>query len=303
MREPIEIAGHTYDVEVFRRREAGRGAVTIVQPSHNALELTRLAIESIRRWTTTPYELWIVDNFSEPPVRDWLLAQPDLNLIFNHTPVGGWTWRRWRGVPLPYPPLSDGWTRIPGGGSFCNGLALELAAQFAETRWMFVMHNDVLVRPGWLEYLGTKLTGRVRGVAVSSDPSRVQAMHQSGFLFDFTLFAPLRMSFLPNLPAYDAGDRVTIRLREAGYEYVVCHNTFNEPDTVAWIHDETLRRLYCDRAFNDAREVIYLHLGRGTPKTTGTYQMAGKTSAETWIRYGEGLLAQPEATCAAMEHA
>ena len=294
MKERVFIAEQPYDIEVFRRREAAPNAISIIQPSHNALALTRLAIETIRRWTTVPYALWIVDNFSDQAVVDYLLAQPDINLILNRTPIGGWTWKHWRGVSIPYPPRRDGWTRISGGGSFCNGLALELAAQCIDTRYAFVMHNDVLVLPGWLEFLRSKMSERVRGVAVSSDPTRVHAMHQSGFLFDCTLFKPLRMSFLPDLPMYDAGDLVTIRLREAGYAYAVCRNTFNQPETVAWIREETLRAMYCDRVFNDDGEVIYLHLGRGTPKTVGTYQKPGKTSAEEWIRYGQRLLALPE---------
>jgi hypothetical protein len=164
-------------------------------------------------------------------------------------------------------------------------LALEIAAHFVETDYVFVMHNDVLVLPGWLEFLCSKLNERVRGVAVSCDPARMHAMHQSGFLFDFTLFHSLRMSFLPKVPDYDAGDLVTLRLREAGYKCVICRNTFNDPEAVESIPAPVLKAMYCDRIFDDEGRVIYLHLGRGTPKSTGTYQQPGKTGVEQWLRY------------------
>jgi len=285
MPDTLAIAGTRYQVEILRRTRRGRDAVSLVMANHNALDLARAAIESIRKWTTIPYELWVVDNFSDPDVVSYLKAQPDLNLILNSTPVGGWTWRKWHGVPLWSPPDRMTWSRISGGGSICNGVALEMAARVIETDTVFVMHNDVLVRSGWLEFLCAKLTDRVRGAAVSRDPSRVHAMHQSGFLFDFTLFQPLGMTFLPQVPRYDPGDLVTVRLREAGYDYYVCQNTFNHPETVAWIDDAGLRAMYCDRVFDEDRRVIYLHLGRGTPKTAGTYRQEGKTSLPEWLRY------------------
>ena len=293
--ERVVIQGKAYGVEVLRRTRQGPHAVSIVQTSHNALALTRAAIESIRRWTTVPYELWVVDNFSDRPVVEYLKAQPDLNLILNTTPVGGWTLRRWHGLPMLYPPRPDTWSRIPGGGALCNGIALEIASRFIQTRYCFVMHNDILVRPRWLEFLLSKLNDRVRGAAVSHDPGRVFAMHQSGFLFDFSLFRPLKMSFLPKVPAYDPGDLVTVRLREAGYAYYICRNTFNDPETVACITDEALRTMYSVRSFSDEDEVIYLHLGRGTPKTAGTYAREGKTGLSEWLRFAERDLREAEA--------
>ena len=289
----ITIGGRHYEIEVHRRVRRGREAVSLVMSSHNALDLTRAAIESIRRGTPTPYELWIVDNFSERPVLEYLRGQPDLNLILNRTPIGGWTLRRWHGLPMLYPPRPDTWSRIPGGGAICNGVALEMAAACIDTRYLFVMHNDILVRPGWLEFLRSKLTDRVRGAAVSQDPGRVHAMHQSGFLFDFTLFGPLKMTFLPQFPTYDPGDLVTVRLREAGYDTYLCRNTFNHPETEGFIQDAALRRMYCVRSFNDAHDVIYLHLGRGTPKAAGTYRQEGKTTVQEWLRFARAVPAEP----------
>lgn len=287
MKQTIVIDGKRYRIEVIRRTRLGRDAVSIVMANHNTLDLARAAIESVRKWTTIPYELWVVDNFSDPAVVNYLKDQPDLNLILNRTPVGGWTWRRWHGIPFPAPPDRTTWSRIPYGGSLCNGVALEMASHVVETDYVFVMHNDILVGPGWLEFLLSKLTERVRGAAVSFDPARLHAMHQSGFLVDFRLFHPLKMSFLPKLPEYDVGDLVTIRLREAGFDTYICKNTFNHPETLAWITDEALRAMYCVRAFNDDREVIYLHLGRGTSKTAGTYRQQGKTTAERWLQYAQ----------------
>jgi len=179
-------------------------------------------------------------------------------------------------------------------GSYANAVGLELAAKLIdpETHYMFVMHNDVLVcRTGWLSFLLSKLGGQVRGAAVSQSPARVKVMHVSGFLFDFRLFNTLKMNFLPNMPHYDVGDLVSIRLRESGYEHYVCRNTFNHPQTCELIPPtHPLREMYCDRVFDDDGNMIYLHLGRGTPKAIGNYSKAGKTYPEQWIRYADSYL-------------
>lgn len=85
------------------------------------------------------------------------------------------------------------------------------------------------------------------------------------FLFDFALFRPLGISFLPSLPEYDAGDLVTIRLREAGYGTVICDNVANQPVLRDRLPDgHWLKRLPCDIAFDGSGEIFCLHLGRGT---------------------------------------
>jgi hypothetical protein len=118
---------------------------------------------------------------------------------------------------------------------------------------MFVMYNDTVVcKLWWLDYLMSKLTDDVRGAAVSRDSIHVNAMHFSGFLFDFRFLRPLKMSFLPGPPDYDICDLVSIRLREAGYRYFICQNAFNDPETVDRIDPEDpLRTMQCARVFGD----------------------------------------------------
>ena len=279
-RHRLSLDGRTYEVDILRRNRSRPDAVSIVQPSHNAKELTRISLESIRRYTTFPYELWVVDNASSDDTIEFLEAQDDVNLILNHTAP----WKR-----RHFWERRKDWWQKSGGGSYANGVALELAAKFVETRYMFVMHNDTLVcKTGWLAYLVSKLDDKVRGAAMSHDPIRINAMHSSGFLFDFSLFRPLSMSFLPSPPHYDVADLVTIRLREAGYHYYVCKNTFNHPETIELIDpNDPLRDMYCDRVFDDNGTMIYLHLGRGTLKAAGIYNKLGKTYPGQWIRYAE----------------
>ncbi|MBE3141516.1 MAG: glycosyltransferase [Thermoplasmata archaeon] len=276
----VSIDGRTFKIDILRRSQIGADAVSIVLPCHNGRALTEVSIGCIRKFTTAPYELWVVDNASTDDTIAYLLDQPDVNLILNHT--APWQPRRFWQSRIP-------WWQQPSGGSYANAIALELATRFVKTRYMFVMHNDALpCKSGWLNYLLSKMTDRVRGVGVRQDKIRVQAMHQSGFLFDFSLYEPLGMNFLPSLPSppgHDVGDLVTVKLRQGGYEVFICRNTFNSPELAnQLVLPEWLARLHCDKAFGDEDDVFYLHLGRGTLQTAGPGNVVRQTTVEQWLK-------------------
>jgi hypothetical protein len=257
-RVQVAIEGTRYDAEVVSRsRAASPAAVAIVVPCHEAFDLTRTCLDAIARFTDVPHEVWVVDNASSASTVERLRADTAANLILNRTAP----WKR-RGLLARFLP----WYRQAGGGSIANGVALELAAHVVERRWMFIMHNDAMpIRRGWLADLRSRLGDKTRGVGMRQDPTRVHAAHQSGLLFDFSLFRPLGMSFMPGLPGYDVGDLVTVRLREAGYEVAICDNVYNRPELRDRIPaGHWLRQVHCDIAFDGAGEPFYVHLGRGT---------------------------------------
>jgi hypothetical protein len=302
-RQKVRFAGLPYEVEVIRRREEPPEAPRLIAVCYNStgvgVDITRVCVESVLRHTPGPYELWVVDNASPPQHSEWLRSLEGVNVVLNHTP--------------PVPKESLGWQarlglrEVGSGeqmsvGSYANAIGLELGAWAIDpaAQQVFVMHNDVLVlRDHWLAYLQSKLSERVRAVAVRRDtsPRRIGALHVSGLLFDFTLFRELGMSFMPAPPRIDVGDRISATLRAHGYEEFVCRNTHNEPDLAAWIaEDDPVARLTLTcRTFDDDQNVIYAHLGRGTPKAAGTYWKTGRTTPEQWIAFAEEMgLAESE---------
>ena len=256
--QTITIASSQYPIEIVTRSRATEAdAVAIIVPCHGAFELTRVCLEAIHRFTDVPHEVWVVDNASSAETVNRLRVETSANLILNSKAP----WRR-SGLVTRFLP----WYRQAGGGSLANGVALELAAHVIEPRWMFCMHNDAMpVKRGWLSYLRSRLDEGTRAVGVRQDPARVRAAHQSGLLFDFSLFQQLGMNFMPGLPEYDVGDLVTVRLRAAGYDVAICDNVYNRPELRSRLPDgHWLKPINCDIAFDGSGEVFYLHLGRGT---------------------------------------
>lgn len=263
----------SYEVR-YRVPAHGSDAVHIVQPCHNSFEMTKLSVDCIKKFTDIPYVLWIVANFCDDNTKKLLSNLDNVNLIFNHTKIGSF-----------FRP----WYRIPYGGSIANGVALEIAAEVIDGKYMFVMHNDALpVKSGWLSFLKSKLNDKVKIAGVSRDKIRVNAVHQSGFLIDSALCRRLELSFMPSMPDYDDGDGITLGLRHYGYDSYSCKNTFNNPETFVWLNSPVypdFLREYTrfDRCFNDDRELIYLHLGRGTKMFRDLFTQEMQMSKKDWI--------------------
>lgn len=96
---------------------------SIIILSYNTKEYTRMCIQSIRKYTEPgSYEIIVVDNASTDGSLNWLLAQPDIQLLANEENLG-----------------------FPKG---CNqGL------EIAKGDDLLLLNSDTIVTPRWLEQL------------------------------------------------------------------------------------------------------------------------------------------------------
>lgn len=295
----IKIDNRRYEFEVLRRVDNGPKAIRILiptfMPNELAQRLTEVCVKSIKKYTLENHEIWVVDNNSPEEFNQWLYKDTTINVVFNCT------------EPVPPKKQKSGLFKFISkersgeqgkDASYANAIGLKLGARCIDedTPWLFTMHCDALaLRSGWLSYLKSKLSSKVRAVGCWRDNIRVHALHIGGLLMDFTLFKPLGMNFMNNVhqehttayPEYDVGDLITIRLKEHGYDVVWCQNTYNNPELVARIQDETLGNLHSDRCFDDDWNVFYIHMGRGILKSIGSYNKEGKTYPREWIEYAE----------------
>jgi small nuclear ribonucleoprotein (snRNP)-like protein len=303
----ISIDEQVYQVEILRRVYLDEAATRIVIASFivndTARDILRVCIESIRKFTTEDVEIWVVDNASDEQYVSWLTQFDDkLNLVLNRTePIN----------PLRKPPgvvqrvrrflaASNLPARQLHDGSYANAIALELGRLCIapSSHTVFTMHSDTLVtKHGWLSYLKSKLTEKVRAVAFARDKIRVHALHIAGLLLDYTLFDALQMSFLPNMrqerypdmPEYDVGDKITLQLRAHGLGTFVVPNTYNNPELSTRLTSASpfTQMSPCDLCFDDDWDVFYMHMGRGTVKSTDMYKRAGKIYPKQWVEFAE----------------
>lgn len=282
----IAVYGQSYQVQVLRRKFCDGAAPRLVivsfinsEPAWNILQN---CLQSIRRYTLEPHEIWVVDNGSSSRFTDRLRNESDINLILNPVnPMPKCMLRRLLFMEAQY------------RGSYANAVALEIAASIidVDTQVMMTLHMDTMVcQKGWLSYLRSHLTDEVRCVGVRMDEVRQRVVHVLGMMFDFSLFRPLGLSFRHDMPLHDVGDAISITLRKAGYGLWACQNTLWNPSLIDLLpKDSPYRELAVDRALNEENEVIFMHLGRGVIKSTGG-TVTGKTTAEDWVRFGKAIV-------------
>jgi len=279
IKNKIEIDNNLYDVfvreKIFSRREAVRIVVVSYQPNRYSSELLKLFIESIKKFTDSDYELWVVDNNSPAGNIEWIDDVKDINTAFIRTEPGG-------------------------GASYANALALEIATRLINpgTGYLVCFHEDVVVcRYGWLSYMLFRVDGKVKAAGFRLTTARVPegVLHVCGYMIDFQLFRKLELSFLPELPQFDVGDKAIYLLRKNGFDIFHTPNTFDSPGLVSLIPKAMeAYDLNVTRSFNDRNEIIYMHLGRGIPKAKGEYKNKEKSSSEQWSGYiRKNLLSEP----------
>lgn len=282
----LRLKGQRYQLQIQRTQpqpiEAPRLVVVAFQPNRATQEILRVCIETIQRYTPEPHELWIVDNNSPAENTQWLLDVPNINVVLNRTsPVPPAGRRLWK----PEKP-SHAW------GSYGNAAALEIGARLVDpqTQYLMTLHQDIMpCQEKWLTFLKSKIGGKTGASGVRLDRQRTPegVLHVLGYMVDFQLFQKLKLDFFPQLPQYDVGDLVTIRLRKAGYEVAACPNTLHNPELIETI-SSPLKELHVDRSFDDDGNVIFLHLGRGVRKSEGVHTTG--TTPEAWVRFAKEQL-------------
>lgn len=288
----VGIDGVEYELRVHQPvrldEHAPRLVVVAHQGTETAEQLLRVCIDTVRRFTPEPHELWVVDNNSPVRPAEELLKEADINVILNRT------------EPLP----SEARTGDPGArpttqlawGSYANAIGLELALRCIDplSTHVMAMHMDVMpCRQGWLSFLRSKIADRTAAAGVRLDRTRTSdgVLHVLGYMVDYQVFRGLGLDFFPDLPTYDVGDLVTVRLRAAGYRVFACRNTLWEPELAMILpEDPPLRDFSVDRALDDDGNPIFLHLGRGVRRARG--EPVKGVDVQDWIRFArEHLLA------------
>lgn len=291
----LEIDRRTYRVELAPGEDlpltAPRLVIIAYQPNFLASEIMRVCLEAIERFTPEPHETWVIDNHSPAEFSRWLLDWPGVRAVFNRTeprsPHGRDRLRR-----LEY--RLKGQERHPYEASYANAIGLEIAVRLVNPgcRWLFPMHMDTLpCRPGWLSFLHGQLDEQVRLAGVHLQRSRLPegVLHVLGFLVDFQLFRQLGLDFFPRLPALDVGDAVTVRLRQAGYKVFACRDTLNQPELADLLSDlDPAKDLPVLHALDDQNRVIFMHLGRGVRKSTGSHLRG--VAPQEWIEFARSKL-------------
>lgn len=172
-------------------------------------------------------------------------------------------------------------------GSEANAEAIEIGLKLVHTEWVFLCHCDVCVTSSsFFDELNKKVEEGYKLIGTVLDPARIKAIHISGYLTtkelaDSVSHYPI---YVDGTQILDVGDRLTEYCREHGIKSYCFKNTFNVPELASEIND-AYREFQVDRCLDEKNEVMFMHLGRGIPKTQMTYSKTGKVDLKRWIEF------------------
>jgi hypothetical protein len=143
----------------------------------------------------------------------------------------------------------------------------------------------------FFEELSSKVEDGYKMVGTSRDNTRIKACHISGILVDTEIARSVNMFpvYQDNLMTLDVGDGITKYCRDNNIKHVCLDNTFNLFDE-SRLADDKYKGFRVNRSVNEDGEVLFMHLGRGIPKTQGTYKKEGRVYLEDWVTFCNGVL-------------
>lgn len=165
--------------------------ISIVTVSFNCKDWIELLVKSVRKFTTVPYELIVVDNASRDDSGLWLAAQSDVRLCPLVQNIG-------HGAGLDYGI---------GKARYKYVLVLDADAHLQREGW----ENDFLAL--YQESPKTRLIAAAGGDPAAANPKPIHACFQ---FFEREFFLDNHMSFIPG--KYDVGRKNYYDVTGLGFE-------------------------------------------------------------------------------------
>ena len=129
---------------------------------------------------------------------------------------------------------------------------------------------DIMVtKKGWLKndmlskFKKDTIAVGVRGQLCYNKTTAI--LHSLGCIWDYQLFLKNNLDFNSLIPNYDVAEYAIVKALNLGYNVVPLINSFS--NKIEFKYKDPFDKYTYDRTFNDNKEIIFLHLGRGVKKS------------------------------------
>ena len=242
--------------------------IAVIIPSFHSEILTSICIRSFKKFCPSNISLQyiVIENSSDESYKDKILGI-DSNILWinNDTLLTG---------------------------SEANALALERGLGVIDTEFCFLCHCDTCVTSSlFYDEMFKKVEDDYKMIGTGTDNTRIKACHISGVFVETKIAKTVNMFpiYEDNKMIMDVGDDITKYCRDYGVKHCCLENTFNSFNEKKLTNDK-YKGFRVNRSVNDNGEVLFMHLGRGIPKSQGTYHKEGRVYLEGWIDFCTELL-------------
>jgi hypothetical protein len=237
--------------------------IDFIIPSYHSRELTSLCLMSFEKYKgQNEFNYIVVENSTDTSYKEDVLSISD-NIKWVQNPTD----------------LKN---------SEANAIAIEKGLPYVQSEYVFICHNDVVAcRENWLDFLIEQLDSNTVAAGYVLDNCRIGALHISGMLVKTKIAksVDMRPVYDRNTQVLDVGDSITQYCRDNDLKYFSCKNTHNDESLQEDCEQPYKSLQFVDRAFDSDDNVIFLHLGRGTPKTLGSYWKSNRMGLKEWVGF------------------
>ena len=241
------------------------------QPNKKASDLLRIALKSIIINTVIDHSIWVIDVAS--PRHDFIVKPEEfekVNFVYlGHFPIK-FSKSLLKRIIKSLIKLKFNKSLLRNG-SYINSWSLNYAKTLFESinylpKYLMTLQMDVMVtKKGWLKNdmlskfkKGTIAVG-VRGQLCYD--KTIAILHSLGCIWDYHLFLENNLDFNDLLPKYDVSEYAIVKAKNLGFSIIPLINSFT--NKIEFKYDDPFDKYTYDRTFNDNKEIIFIHLGRG----------------------------------------
>jgi hypothetical protein len=171
-------------------------------------------------------------------------------------------------------------------GSEANASAIVKGLNYVDTEVVMICHSDTCINASFFESIFKKYSEGNVLIGTVLDPIRIKAVHISGLIVKSDIAK--KVDYYPvyknNIQIMDVGDQLTKYCTDNNLKFFCFSNTFNKNVYNIDNIDKKFKDFNVDRCV-DGENVIFLHLGRGTPKTNGTYYKENAVTVDQWEKF------------------
>lgn len=225
--ENLKFLNKTYKIKYnFEKNyRVQRDKITILIPHKNTPVFLEILLESLNKFTITPWEAIVVDVSSKnchlKAAEQVVAKYKNVKFICHINLITDYLFNRIKIY----------------NGSMGNAIGLQIGASFSNSKYAFACHCDtMLLKHGWDKIFLNLINDKTKAIGVSHDQIRIGAVHASGIMFDLELFKKLNGDFFPVFEkgyktrcVLDVADMITAVLHRNNYKVHTVLNTLNNP--------------------------------------------------------------------------
>jgi hypothetical protein len=241
---------------------------TILTPTFNSPHLIDVFIRSFERFCPSNIECHfiVVENSDNESYKDHVISLSK-NITWLQNPI----------------------SEI---NSEANGIGVVRGLSSVDDEFVFVAHCDTCVTSETFfhEMLRKKAEG-FKLIGTVLDPARINAVHISGFYVEKSLIesSDIMPVYEGGVQILDVGDSLTKKCRDENIPYFCFKNTFNNYELSSSI-SKAFKDFHVDRSVDKNGNIMFMHLGRGIPKTQNKYNKPNRVYLPDWYSFCKAII-------------